>query len=186
MKKSTLFFIILLVAIIETTILDYFKVFNVKPDLLLLGVIALSFYPNAIKPRLLSCGWRSGRGIPPHQEPQGLTWAGLHSEGKWTVFFAILAGCFKDLLGINTFGINTFLFPLWVILLSELSKKISLEYNLVRIAIVFLITILNGIASRLILLSLGKFIPLGIFLRIILLQSVYTTAVSALLFKFIK
>ncbi|MBI4972572.1 MAG: rod shape-determining protein MreD [Candidatus Omnitrophica bacterium] len=152
MKKR--FFLIMIIAVIlEAAVLDYFKIFGVKPDLILLSVIAPSLY---------------------------------YLETKWCVFFAILAGILKDVLGINSFGINTFLFPLWVILILKVSKKISLDINFIRIAIVLAVTILNNLAAGLILLSWGRFIPLLSFLRILLVQTVYTTAVSYPLFKFLK
>jgi len=148
-KKLIFIFTIIIFAIFEVTILDYFKIFNVKPNILLILVVGLS----------------------------------LSLELRWAINFAVLCGILKDIFSINTFGINTLLFPLWSFLTIELSKKISIDNNFIRAIIIFIIVILNNIITRLILSYLGKIIPMGIFLRITCLESLYTALISPLIFK---
>lgn len=149
MKKLIFIFTIIIFAIFEVTILDYFKIFNVKPNILLILVVGLS----------------------------------LSFELRWAIFFSALCGILKDIFSINTFGINTLLFPLWGFLTIELSKKISIDNNFIRIIIIFIIAVLNNIITRLILSYLGKLIPVGIFLRITFSESLYTALILPLIFK---
>jgi len=103
------------------------------------------------------------------------------------LILAILAGILKDSLSINAFGINTLLFPFWSYLTRVLSGKVNLDNNLSYAALILAIGILNGII-RLIFLSLGSgfFIPLGVFLRIIFLESLYGAIAVPLIFVIIK
>lgn len=149
-KKVIFLIIIIIIAILETTILDYFKIFGVKPDLFLVTVVI----------------------------------AGLSFDLRWAVFFAILAGILKDLFGANALYINTFLFPFYSLLTLRLSKKISIDNNFFCTAFIFSVAIMNSII-RAIFGSLENFtvIPVGIYLRIIILESFYTAAASFLIFE---
>lgn len=102
---------------------------------------------------------------------------------KWALSLSIFAGILKDALSINTFGINTLLFPLWSFLIIKLSKKISLDNNFIVLAVLCIIVILNDIITRLIFSFFGHFVPMGIFLRITFLESLYTTLVLFLVLR---
>jgi len=150
MRNRLFLLAILIIALLQATLLNYIKVFGVKPDLLL-----IIFFISS-----------------------------LFFELKWALVFGICVGILKDILGINTFAINTLLLPLWSLLIMKLSKKISIDSNFIRAAFIFIIIISNDIVSRLIFLFLGKFIiPLSIFLRIAFLESLYTALVSFLIFR---
>jgi rod shape-determining protein MreD len=110
----------------------------------------------------------------------------LSLELKQALFFSILAGIFKDIFSINAFGVNTVLFPIWSFLIIKLSKEVSIEDNPAFAVLVFITVVFNDIAARLINLTLGNFIPLGIFLRVAFLESLYTALVSSLAFRFIR
>lgn len=152
MKKKTAFLSLIILAILQATIFNYFRIFQVKPDLLLISVVFIGL-----------SAW----------------------ELRWVLFFAILAGAFKDIFTANTFGINTLLFPLWGFLIMKLAKKVSLEGWYIRAGLVFVTVVLNVIVARAINLSLGNYIPTGIFLRVTFWESLYTLAVSLLIFRFI-
>ena len=102
----------------------------------------------------------------------------VYLEWKWALSFNLLAGLFKDLLGSSGLGINIFLMPLWGYLILRLSRKISIDDPVGLSAVVFLTVLLNDIASRFLYLSLGKYVSLGIFLRIAFIESAYTTALA--------
>lgn len=145
--------IVFILSIFEVTILNYFKIFGVKPNLLLITVIIAS----------------------------------LFFEFKWVIFFGIFAGILKDIFSVNTFGINTLLFPLWSYLAMELSKSISLDNNFVRVFFIFVMGILNNIIMKLIFVFLGNhIIPLSVFPRIAILESLYTAFISPLVFLVFK
>ncbi|MFH1640793.1 MAG: rod shape-determining protein MreD [Candidatus Omnitrophota bacterium] len=152
MKKWLIVLIIIILALLEVTLLDYIRVFGTKPDLLIISVFVLSFY------------------------------AGF----KWALPLAILAGALKDAFGSYPFGLNTLLFSVWSILLIKLSKKVSIDSDLIRAILVFIILVFNNIIARMILLFSGNSIPLGIFLRVTFLESLYTASVLPLVLKFIK
>jgi len=140
-------------SILQVTLLDYLKVFGVKPDLLLICVVIAS----------------------------------VSLELKWVLFFAIFSGFLKDIFAPGAFGINILMLPLWGFLTRQLSKKISIDNDSRRMVLIFVIVIFNDIASRMIFLFLGNpSISLGIFLRIIILESLYTALVSPLVFRIIK
>ena len=108
---------------------------------------------------------------------------------KWEkiLILAVFTGILKDSLSSNVFGINTLLFPFWSYLTRVLSGKINLDNNLSYAALILAIGILSGII-RLIFISLGSalFIPLGVFLRIIFLESLYGAIATPLIFEIIK
>lgn len=106
----------------------------------------------------------------------------VYFEWKWALSFSLLAGLFKDLLGSSAVGINIFLMPLWSYLVLRLSKKISIDDPIGLSAAVFLAVLLNDIASRFLYLSFGKYVSLGIFLRIAFIESFYTTALALPIF----
>jgi len=152
MNRSYFFFFIIALGLLQSTFLNYAKVFEVTPDLLLIAVILASLY----------FGWR------------------------WSMFFSICAGLSKDISGLHFLGINTLLFIAWNIIIVQLARKITLDSFEARVLLVLVVAFLNSIITRLILICNGFFIPLGISLRIILLGTVYTTAVCPLIFKLFK
>lgn len=141
--------IIIVLAILQATVLDLFKIFNVKPDLLLICVVTAS----------------------------------LFFEPKQALIASVVSGIFKDIFYTAPFGSNTILFLLWNLLIAGLSKKISIDYDLIRISLMFIISLFNNVVTGLIIFYLGSFIPLGVFLRNVILGAMYTTAVFFPLLK---
>lgn len=150
MKKLIFTVTVIVSALLQTTILNYVRIFNVKPDLLLISVIiaSLSFAP------------------------------------VWAISLSIFAGILKDIFSVNVFGINTLLFFLWSLSIIKLSRKITFDNNYIRLALMSIIAILNNIIMRLLFLFLGNFISWGIFLRIMLIESLYTALTLSLILKF--
>jgi rod shape-determining protein MreD len=105
---------------------------------------------------------------------------------KWAIPLSIFAGILKDVLSMNPFGINTLLFSLTSVLVIKLSKEISLDNNLIKMALMFLIVFINDIIARLIFIFLGSFISWGIFLRTTIMGSLYTALVLPLVLKVSK
>lgn len=153
MRNWVFLLVIVTFSIFQVTILNNFRIFNVKPDLLLISVVMASLY----------------------------------FEFKWALLLSIFIGILKDALCINTFGINTLLFPLWAFIIIKLSKKISVDNNFIRVVFVLIITIFNIIITKLMFLFLNSFvIPLGIFIRTAFIESLYTALIFPLVFKIIK
>jgi len=112
--------------------------------------------------------------------------ASLFFKLKSAIFLSIFAGILKDVLSVNTFGINTLLFPLWSILIIRLSKEISLDNNYIRMALIFIIANLHDIITIAILSFLGNIIYWRPFLRIAFIGSLYTTFVLSVILRIIR
>lgn len=152
MKKWFFPVIIFIIGILQAGFLNSIKIFNVKPDLLLIVVVSVS----------------------------------LDSSLRWALILSLLAGFMKDIFGTNGFGLNMLLFPLWSFITFRLSRKMSIETDFMRGVLIFIVSLLHNVLARLILVSPGNFIPLGIYLRILLAESAYTALVSPLLFRMPK
>lgn len=151
MKKWVSLVAILAVALLEAMLVDHFKVFGAKPDLLLITLVILA-------------------GFFLFQLP-------------WLITLAIIAGIFKDIFSANIFGVNTLLFCAWAILIVRISKRISIDDDLRRAALIFALALLDSISTRIILVLWGNPIAWGIFLRIGFLNALYTLIVSPLMFR---
>ena len=148
MRKRTFFLTIFIVFILQLTLLDSLKLFNIKPDLLLIITVI----------------------------------AALSFDLKWAVIFGVFAGLLKDIVSVQAVGINFLLFSLWSFLVIKLSRKILIENNLMRAALIFLVVLANAILSRAILVFFGNYeMPPGMFLRVAVLESIYASLIFPLL-----
>ncbi len=107
-------------------------------------------------------------------------------EFRLAILFSLASGIFKDLFGVNYLAINTFLFPVWSYLVMQAVRRISLEGNLRQAAFIFIAAALNTLAGRIFFFATTSQIPLGIFLRTFLLESIYTTLVAQGIFVFVS
>lgn len=152
MKFSRAVVFTIILVILQVTVIDYFKIFNVKPDLILIAVFIAAIFLE-LKPAL---------GI------------------------GLLAGVLKDVFISSTLGFSAALFPFWVFLIAELIKRVSIEDNISRILLLFVVALLNNIISGLVLAYSIGFLSIGIFLRITFLASVYTVLIFSLILRGIK
>ena len=112
--------------------------------------------------------------------------ASLFLEERQAIIFSIAVGIFKDVFALPAFGLDILLFALWSFLIVKITRKVSIEDNLTRTLLVFIIALLQNIASGLALAYSGSFIPLGIFLRVVFLGSLYTALTLPLILKIVK
>ena len=152
MKKCLFFLIIIILAVLETALLNSFGIFTVRPDLLLLCVALAAF----------------------------------NFDLNWVLIFSVFIGVLKDALTVNSFAVYTLLFPLWGFLIVKASRKLSLEDNYLRFALILILVVLNDIILRLIFFLSGRYIPFGAFLGITLIEFLYTALILPLLFKIFK
>lgn len=110
----------------------------------------------------------------------------FYLDYRAALLFSLLAGLLKDVFLPPFFLINTFFFGVWSYLVYRLSRQISTDNNYVRLLIVLVVALINNIITGLAVLKSGNTIPLGVFLRTVIISSVYTTALSLLIFKFTK
>ncbi len=101
----------------------------------------------------------------------------LTLPARTAIALCIFAGLLKDSFGANPFGINTVLFTLWCFLILRLNRKITIDNNFMRTLLMFIIAFTQSTINGIILLYLGMTMPPGIFLRIVLVDSLYSMAV---------
>jgi len=146
-KKIYFLLIIVALSLASGAISNNFRLFLIKPDLLLVAVVLSS----------------------------------LSFEPLLAVTFSIFAGILKDVF--ETSSLNSLLFAFWSIVIIKVSKKISLDSELLRALLVLVIVILNCFLKAALIFSEGNTVPTGIFLKIIILESTYTAFVSFWIFK---
>jgi len=110
----------------------------------------------------------------------------FYLDFKIALVFSILCGLLKDAFLPQGTGINTILFGIYSYAVWRLCRQISTEHDFIRLALILVIALLNNIISGLQSVNLGNIIPAGIFLRNLIIPSVYTAAVSPLIFKLTK
>ncbi|MFC1805003.1 rod shape-determining protein MreD [Candidatus Omnitrophota bacterium] len=125
-------------------------------------------------------------GVKPDLLLLGAVAAAMVFKMERALAFAALAGLLKDCFTADTFGTNTLLFPLWAFLIIRLLRSISLETGL-RLALLVLVTAVSqNLAVRMIKAFLGRGVPLGSTLRVLLFGSLYTAAVAYPAFELLK
>ncbi|MCM8795507.1 MAG: hypothetical protein NC928_02295 [Candidatus Omnitrophica bacterium] len=107
-------------------------------------------------------------------------------DSKRAFFLSIFAGLLKDIFAVNSFGINLSLYALFSFLIGRLTKKISFEHRLSILGLIFSVVVINAIFLRFIFYLSGCVVYLGIFLRIMALEGIYTLACLSVLFRFFK
>ena len=113
-------------------------------------------------------------GVKPDLLLLSVVLASLFFERRPALIVSLAAGILKDIFGISSFGLNTLLFPLWCMVIGRLSRKISFEQPLFSAMLMFLVTLANGVITRLIFLFSGNVIYLFAFLRVSFIESLYT------------
>jgi rod shape-determining protein MreD len=109
--------------------------------------------------------------------------ASLKFELKWALIFSVLAGLFKDVLAVQPFGFNVILFGLWSVLIIRLKRDISFDNLYMVVALMGVVALAHHLLVGLALVYLGNFIPLGIFVRIVIIETFYTAACLPILNK---
>ncbi|MDD5730019.1 MAG: rod shape-determining protein MreD [Candidatus Omnitrophica bacterium] len=107
----------------------------------------------------------------------------LNYSWQEAFFLSASSGALKDVFGTGAFGINTFLFSLWSILIILLSRKISVENRSFTLMLMLCVALLNAAFTRLILAFSGNFIRWSVFLRVTIIESVYTTLLLPLMLE---
>lgn len=110
----------------------------------------------------------------------------FYTDFKAALLFGILAGLAKDVFLPWPMAINAICFSIWSYLIYRLSRQISTEEDFLRWAIVLVAALLNNFIIGLQGIAAGNIIPPGIFLRNLIIVSVYTTLLSPLIFKLTK
>jgi len=110
----------------------------------------------------------------------------FYQDFKTALFFAVLSGLIKDVFIPQTLALNAICFGVFSYALYRLRRQISTDEPYVRWGIVFLVTLLTNIILGLQILATGVIISPVIFLRNLIITSVYTMLLSPLVFKFTK
>jgi len=108
----------------------------------------------------------------------------LKLDLKWAVALGIYSGFMQELFTINALPVDIFLYPAVSLLVVKLSRKITLENNLLRLILV-LVVVLTVSAIRLAMNTSGQIIPMGVMFRTILLEMALSLIVTPLVIKVI-
>ncbi|MFC1658085.1 rod shape-determining protein MreD [Candidatus Omnitrophota bacterium] len=141
--------ILLVAALLQSTLFNYFRILNVKPDVILAALIML---------------------IP------------FFSSG-WSFALAFISGVFRDIFSLLPFGFNVFLCILWVILARQVFRRLSFENKLIRNCLLCLVVVLNNLILQSLFFILDKPLSLGIFLRILVLESIFTLVLAMPIYR---
>jgi rod shape-determining protein MreD len=107
----------------------------------------------------------------------------FYLDFKIALVLSILAGLTKDIFLPLPFALNTILFSIWSYAIYRLLRQISVDNEYVRLVLILIVAFLNNIIIGLQILNSGNIIPAGIFLRNLIVASLYTCALSPLVFK---
>jgi rod shape-determining protein MreD len=103
--------------------------------------------------------------------------AALYFDAGTAVIFGFICGLLKDSLGVPAFGTYMILFPLWSLAVSSLSKRISFDHLPVSCLFIFVMVFVNSVALRLIPFIPGDHLTFMAFMRVSLIESIYTAIV---------
>ncbi len=125
-------------------------------------------------------------GVKPDLLLLSVVLASLFFERRSALILSLAAGILKDVFGTSSFGVNTLLFPFWSVAIERLSRKVSFEQPLFSSMLVFLVTLANGVITRIIFLFSGNAIYLSAFLRVSFIESAYTALLLPLASRLIR
>ena len=110
----------------------------------------------------------------------------FYTDFKTALIFGILAGLVKDVFLPGTLAMNTICFSIWSYSVYRVGRQISTEENFLRMAVVLVVALLNNSIIGMQNIAIGNIISPGIFLRNLIIASVYTSLLSPLIFKLTK
>jgi rod shape-determining protein MreD len=110
----------------------------------------------------------------------------FYTDFKTALLFGILGGLAKDVFLPWSLAINTICFGILSYCVYWLSRQISTEEPYVCWVIVLAAALLNNFILGLQSVNSGNIMPPGIFLRNLIIVSVYTTLLSPFIFKLTK
>jgi rod shape-determining protein MreD len=110
----------------------------------------------------------------------------FYTDFKTALIFGILAGLVKDAFLPWTLALNTICFSIWSYSIYRVGRQISTEEDYVRWSIVLVVALLNNFIIGIQSVTTGNIMPPGIFLRNLIIASVYTSLLSPLIFKLTK
>lgn len=142
--------VLFVIALLESTLFNYFRIFNVKPDAILAALVL--FVP--------------------------------FFSLRWLFVFALFGGIYRDIFSILPFGCNAIICILWIILAKQISRRLSVENNLIRSTMLCLIILLNNLTLQFLLFVLDRPIVIGSFLRIVSIESIFTLLLALPMYRF--
>jgi len=100
-----------------------------------------------------------------------------------SVLLGVSAGLLKDAFLPSPAAVNALLFAAWIYLVFKLSSQVSTDNDYVRLVIILIVVLLDNTVMGLRILGMGSPVPAGIFLRNLIVGTIYTAAFSPLVLK---
>lgn len=96
----------------------------------------------------------------------------------WQAFLlGAISGIIKDSFSLSPLGFNALVFSGWAAFIYYISRRVSIEDFISRSLVLLSVALVNNILLGLFLIYSGSLIPLGIFLRLVTVSSLYTAVV---------
>jgi len=108
------------------------------------------------------------------------------TDFKTALIFGILAGLVKDLFSPGVSAVNTIGFSVWSYAVYLFSRQISTDESYVRLAVVLAVGLLHNFIIGLQSIGAGNILSWGVFLRNLIIVSVYSMSLAPLIFKLTK
>ncbi len=102
----------------------------------------------------------------------------LFFDLRWLVVFAFFGGVLRDIFSVLPFGFNVVFFVLWIILANQISRRLSVENNFIRSALLCLIILLNNLSMQFVLLVYSRPVGAAVFVKIFFIESMFTLLLS--------
>jgi rod shape-determining protein MreD len=112
--------------------------------------------------------------------------AAVFLQRRWALALSLASGILKDVFSISTFGLNSLFLPILCFLIIRVSKELSMDSWLAASILTFICVLLYAFFSRLIFMYSSSFIPFFVFLRISLLEALYTALTFPLILRLTK
>ncbi len=112
--------------------------------------------------------------------------ASIIFKQKTAISFSIFIGVLKDILTVSNFGIHTFLFPLVCLSLRQIKKNISLDNDYIAGFFLLIYILVCDIVINFITRSYSPHISIPVFIRVFLLEAIYSVVIFLFLYKKFK
>jgi rod shape-determining protein MreD len=113
-------------------------------------------------------------------------YAGMSFSPLVAAGFGLFAGGLKDVLGADSWGLNTFFFCLWSFFIAQLSRKAPTDEKMLRALLAAAVALLQNSICAAAVMSAGIAVSAGIIARNVIFGSAYTAAVFPLFFRLNK
>lgn len=131
-------------------------------------------------------GYISISGVAPDLLLIASVTAGLYYNQRTAIIMGILSGMLKDSLGIYSFGMHIFIFPVFAYLTYQFSRRLSIETGRYNAVYIFIVTLIKALLVKFWMSVPGVYISWAVFSKVALLESLYTAVAAYVCIRVIR